>query len=240
MTPTPARPDPKLGVFETLLVADGQVHALEAHLERLGRSLRELYDLPRPARLGAELEAEATQLSGRHRLRVDARPDGQAVAIELTTSALAPGPPAGVVCAPVFVSGGWGKHKWSDRRSLDALTTPDSVPVFVDRDGCLLEATWANLWLREVDRLITPPADGRLLPGVTRARLIGLAPGLGFTVAQEPISLARASEASEMFLTSSLRLAVPATMTAVTEPRTATLPPHPSPALDRIRAALSG
>ena len=114
------------------------------------------------------------------------------------------------------------------------------MPVSVDGDGCLLEATWANLWLREQDRLITPPADGRLLPGVTRARLIGLAPGLGFTVAQEPISLARAGEASEMFLTSSLRLAVPATMAAVAEPRTAAAAPQPSPALDRIRAALSG
>ena len=43
----------------------------------------------------------------------------------------------------------------------------------------MLEAAWGNVWLLEGDRLITPPADGRILPGVTRALLLELAPSLG-------------------------------------------------------------
>jgi branched-subunit amino acid aminotransferase/4-amino-4-deoxychorismate lyase len=107
----------------------------------------------------------------------------------------------------------------------------------MDRDGCLLEAAWGNLWLREGDRLITPPADGRLLPGVTRAALIELAPTLGFTVAEESVSLARAVEASEVFLTSSLRLAVPATVAPDVAGGSA--PGSPGRELERIRVALS-
>jgi para-aminobenzoate synthetase / 4-amino-4-deoxychorismate lyase len=86
--------------------------------------------------------------------------------------------------------------------------------------------------------LITPPADGRLLPGVTRAQLIELAPTLGFTVAEESVSLSRAVEAAEVFLTSSLRLAVPAGITSHLEPGSGSAPTSPSPVLERIREAL--
>ncbi|MGB9185000.1 MAG: aminotransferase class IV [Solirubrobacteraceae bacterium] len=234
----PDRPDPALGVFETLLVSEGRIDALDAHLERMDDSLRQLYGLVRPARLPEELEARAATLSGPHRLRVDAVPRDEALEIELTSSPLAPGPPPGVVGTPVLVPGGLGAHKWRDRRWIQALTTSDDVPLVMDRDGCLLEAAWGNLWLREGERLITPPLDGRLLPGVTRAALIELAPALGFTVAEESVSLARAVEASEVFLTSSLRLAVAAGITSDLEPGSGSAPASPSPVLERIREAL--
>ncbi|MGI9183566.1 MAG: chorismate-binding protein [Solirubrobacteraceae bacterium] len=233
------RPDPTLGVFETLRVSEGHIHGLDGHLERLDRSLRRLYRLVRSARLPGELEARAATLSGPHRLRVDAVPRDGAVEIESTTSPLAPGPAPGVLGTPVLVPGGLGEHKWRDRRWIEALTTGDDVPLMMDREGCLLEAAWGNLWLREGDRLITPPADGRLLPGVTRARLIELAPALGFAVAEEPISLARAVEASAVFLTSSLRLVVPATITSHPDPGSGSGPISSGPELERLRAALS-
>ncbi|MGH2867135.1 MAG: aminotransferase class IV [Solirubrobacteraceae bacterium] len=232
----PERPDPALGVFETLLVSEGRLHRLDAHLERLDGSLRQLYGLVRPARHRHELEAQAARLSGPHRLRVDAVPGDATLEIELTSSPLVPGPAPGVLGAPVLVPSGLGEHKWRDRRWIEALTTSDDVPLLMDRDGCLLEATWGNLWLREGDRLITPPADGRLLAGVTRAQLIELAPALGFAVAEESVSLARAVEASEVFLTSSLRLAVPATVAP--DIGGGPVPGSPGPELERIRAAL--
>jgi para-aminobenzoate synthetase / 4-amino-4-deoxychorismate lyase len=235
----PDRPDPALGVFETLLVSEGRIDALYGHLERMDHSLRQLYGLVRPARLPAELEAQAATLWGPHRLRVDAVPRDEALEIELTWSPLAPGPAPGVAGTPVLVPGGLGEHKWRDRRWTEALTTSDDVPLVMDRDGCLLEAAWGNLWLREGGRLITPPADGRLLPGVTRAALIALAPALGFTVAEESVSLARAIEAAEVFLTSSLRLAVPARITNHLEPGSGSAPTSPSAVLERIRKALS-
>ena len=52
---------------------------------------------------------------------------------------------------------------------LDGSLAPTATALIVDGDEQVLEAAWANLWLIEGERLITPPADGRLLPGVTRA-----------------------------------------------------------------------
>jgi para-aminobenzoate synthetase / 4-amino-4-deoxychorismate lyase len=52
--------------------------------------------------------------------------------------------------------------------------------------------------------------DGRLLPGVTRARLLRLAGSLGLTAAEEEITLERLRQADGAFLTSALRGAVAA------------------------------
>ena len=85
------------------------------------------------------------------------------------------------------------------------------VALLVDSDpvATVLEAGWANVWLVDSDRLITPPLDGRILPGITRARVIGLAGSLGLSVDELPISLAEA-RAGQPMLTSSLQLAAPA------------------------------
>jgi para-aminobenzoate synthetase/4-amino-4-deoxychorismate lyase len=206
----PAPPDPSWGVFETLLVRDGRAQALDAHLARLADSVGALYGLQLPARLRSTVAQRSSALAGEHRLRVDATPDGAALRIGFQTSPLPPAVGARLVCRPVVVPGGLGRHKWSDRRWSDLLGDTRSVALLVDRDGDVLEAAWANLWLLEDRRLVTPPADGRLLPGVTRATLLDLGPSLGLEVAQERISLTRARAATEIFLTSSLRPAVPA------------------------------
>jgi para-aminobenzoate synthetase/4-amino-4-deoxychorismate lyase len=135
---------------------------------------------------------------------------GDAVArVGIVTSPLTLGRGRPVAVTPVEVPGGLGAHKWRDRRLLDALG-PDPVPLLTDDDGTVLEAAWGNLWIIDGDRLITPPADGRILPGVTRGRLLQLAPSLGLEVREEAVPLARARSAAAMFLTSSLRLAVAA------------------------------
>ncbi len=66
------------------------------------------------------------------------------------------------------------------------------MPLLVDADGSVLEAAWGNFWLLEGDALVTPPADGRILPGVTRALLLELAPALGLHAREQPITLQRA------------------------------------------------
>jgi para-aminobenzoate synthetase/4-amino-4-deoxychorismate lyase len=224
------RPDPGRGVFETLLLAGGRVHALEAHLQRLDRSVRQLYGMsvPEPARTRlVDTLTGAARVGAERRARIDAAPrDGQ-----LDLRLVLAQPPAGrpVALAPVVVPGGLGAHKWQDRRLVER-PGEHPVPLIVDEDGSVLEAAWANVWMLEGDCLITPPADGRLLPGVTRARLLALAPHLGLHPREEPIRLADARTARTIFLTSSLRLAVPASFD-----------PHPqeSPAVDRIRDALA-
>ncbi|MGH2916800.1 MAG: aminotransferase class IV [Solirubrobacteraceae bacterium] len=223
------RPDPALGVFETLLALDGRILALDRHLHRLQCSTRDLYGLALPDAIVTRLRALGPALApGAHRVRVDAIPRDGRLDCELSVS---PGPPAAprpVALAPLALPGGLGAHKWRDRRLLDR-PGGHKVPLLVDEHETVLEAAWANVWIVESDRLITPPADGRILPGVTRARLLALAPEFGFAAAEEPVSLARAAGADGVLLTSSVRLATPATL----GPRLA-----PTTVADQIRAWL--
>ena len=122
---------------------------------------------------------------------------------------------------PLTLAGGYGAHKLADRGALTGTSSASGGPVALlvdaDPDATVLEAGWANVWLVESDRLITPPLDGRILPGVTRARVIGLAGSLGLSVDQRPISLAQA-RAGQPMLTSSLQLAAPAAFEDRPEP----------------------
>jgi para-aminobenzoate synthetase/4-amino-4-deoxychorismate lyase len=87
--------------------------------------------------------------------------------------------------------------------------------LICDDDGQVLEAGWANLWLLEEDRLRTAPADGRILPGVTRARLLALGPSMGLEASESPITWGDLQTAPAVFLTSSLRIVV---VTSCTRP----------------------
>jgi len=104
--------------------------------------------------------------------------------------------------SPFVLPGGLGAHKWRDRRLLAALAarTAGTVPLLVDTDGLVLEASHANIWLVEHDTLITPPADGRILPGVTRAALLAGRP----SAREEPVDLCRLQGADAIFVTSSI------------------------------------
>jgi branched-subunit amino acid aminotransferase/4-amino-4-deoxychorismate lyase len=193
------RPDPARGVFETVRVEGGRAHHLDDHLARLSASVRALYGVPLqpPALPRMPIEPQ--------RLRILARPDGT------TEASFAPLGEPNLLLAPWTVPGGLGEHKWADRRAIDEATERfGATPLILDEDGSVLEASWANVWIREGDRLITPPADGRLLPGVTRARVFRIAPDLGLVAREEALTLERLHGADVIVLTSSLRLAVSA------------------------------
>jgi para-aminobenzoate synthetase / 4-amino-4-deoxychorismate lyase len=225
----PERPDPGRGVFETLLVRDGRIHALQLHLERLAHSLDALYGLALPCDLPDAMRARAGALTGEHRLRVDVAARNGAAEWECASSPLAPGARRAVALAPATVPGGLGAHKWADRRLIEALGA-DPVPLLVDVDGSVLEGAWGNLWLLDGDVLITPPADGRILPGVTRHLLLARAADLGLTATERAIPIEEARAAPTPFLTSSLRLIVAAAFDAP--------PAGEHPTLTRIRDAL--
>jgi para-aminobenzoate synthetase / 4-amino-4-deoxychorismate lyase len=53
--------------------------------------------------------------------------------------------------------------------------------------------------------LLTPAADGRILPGVARARAIETAVSLGLEVREQRLGLERMIAAGEAFLTGSVR-----------------------------------
>jgi para-aminobenzoate synthetase/4-amino-4-deoxychorismate lyase len=185
-------PDPARGVFETIRVEHGRALDLEDHLARLRTSVTELYGIGFELRL-PDLPEEPC------RLRVTVLPSGE------VTAELAPLGEPNVALAPWTVPGGLGAHKWADRRAVDeAKKRLGATPLILDEDGSVLEASWANVWAREGDRLVTPPADGRLLPGVTRERMLRTEPH----TAEEPLTLERLEAADVIVLTSSLRGAI--------------------------------
>jgi para-aminobenzoate synthetase / 4-amino-4-deoxychorismate lyase len=213
MTP-PWRPDPSAGVFETIRAEGGTAHFLADHLARLRASVRALYG----AELGDEIDACVAGALGTatdgvaRRLRVVATPS-TVTAVALHASMAPLGTATGrtaVTLRPWTVPGGLGAHKWVDRRQIDqAARRLDATPLIVEPGGEVLEAAWGNVWALEGTRLATPPTDGRILPGVTRARVLGLAGELGLEAAEERLSLERLARADAIVLTSSLRLAVP-------------------------------
>jgi para-aminobenzoate synthetase/4-amino-4-deoxychorismate lyase len=205
------RPDPALGVFSTMLVREGVAANGSEHLARLRDSVRELYDQDLPPDLSERLQAAAAAHSSA-RLRVLAEPGGGGLAaVDIETRPLVGElEPCPVTLAAAELPGGLGRHKWRDRRLLAELERRlGAVPLLVDSNGDVLEAAAANVWLVEGESVVTPPLDGRLLPGTVRAELLARPPS-GVDVREEPISLERLAVADEVLLTSSVRGVYPA------------------------------
>ncbi len=202
--PRRERPDPRQGVFETVLVRDGRPVDLDRHVERLDASLRVLYDAGVPQGL-RESARSAAHRAGNARLRIAIAP-GAAPAFE--TGPLPAPAAAPLVLAPFVLPGGLGPHKWRDRRLLEALSAAagGAVPLLVDADGAVLEAAWAAVAVRDGAVLRTPPADGRLLPGIGRGRLLDAGAAV-----ESPLTLEDLAAAGEIHLVSALRT-VPATL----------------------------
>ena len=134
---------------------------------------------------------------------------------EIAAEPLAAEPaPEAVTLSPAVLPGGLGAHKWCDRRLLDELARRlDAVPLLLDLDGDVLEAAYANLFIVEGTHLITPPLDGRQLPGTVRARVLALHPAR-----EERLSLDRIAAADEVLLASSVRGIHPARLSDGPEP----------------------
>ena len=139
------------------------------------------------------------------RLRIGYRPDrDDALAVECTSLDL-PRPP--VDLRTVTLPGGIGAHKWIDRRLLDALTAhvAPAQPLLCDLDGRVLEAARANVFVLAADgTLCTPPLDGRILPGVTRARVLEVAGELGIAARETVLTPGMLLGAREVFVTGAL------------------------------------
>jgi len=216
-----------MGVFETLLVLDGRPVEWEAHLARLRASLAVLY----PDRNPPDLEVPATDrpwdgsttrataeamritvarsASGRLTPTVASRPAPGEFPVQWTGNTPVPS----IALGGTPIAGGFlGPHKWADRSLLDEVQAglPDgALPLIVDGDE-VLEASRANVFAVRDGALFTPPLDGRILPGVTRMRVLQLAATLEIEACEEPLSRGDLRAADEVFLTGSLRGIEPA------------------------------
>ena len=203
-------PLPK-GVFETMLVVEGRPVELDAHMARLGASLEALYGAAAPVGAWDDLLAKVGGLSlGRVRLTVAPANGGLAYVIavaDVDRAATFPGWDRGVALRGVAAPDWAGGHKWADRSGLEHLEASlgDAVPLLLGEEGVPLETSRANVFAVRDGTLTTPPLDGRVLPGIARARAIEIAGALEVEVRAREMTLADLLAADEVFLTGSVR-----------------------------------
>lgn len=196
-----------------MLVLDGSPVELDPHLRRLSASLRALFGAELPPGTGELVQELASSLPvGRLRLTVAPRDDGSLGTAAVTTKVdpedLFPSWERATALRPVVIPGGLGEHKWADRDGLawtEAGEAKGALPLVLDAGEEVLEASRANVFAVEDGALLTPVADGRILPGVTRARAIEAAGSLGIEVRRARLDVERLIAAGEAFLTGSVR-----------------------------------
>ena len=83
--------------------------------------------------------------------------------------------------------------------------------LITDETGELLETDRANVFAVIDGVLLTPPADGRLLPGTTRAAVMRAARARAIKVGQKPLTLDQLAAATEVFVTNAVVGVLPVT-----------------------------
>jgi D-alanine transaminase len=86
----------------------------------------------------------------------------------------------------------------------EALTRGAEVGVLHDGDE-LLEGSEGNLLLVRDGAIVTPPADGRILAGVTRTLVLDVARAAGIEVREEPMHMHDVSEDTALLTTSAVQ-----------------------------------
>ena len=201
-------PDPALGVFDTLLVRDGCPVDLGAHVDRLARSVSELYGVPvEAADLRSHITAAAREATSA-RVRTTYRPSDRTWEVEASEVAEPSLDPRRL--AVRRLPAGLGRHKWVDRRLVADPGDADDVLV-VDERGQVLECGTANVFVVLRGVVVTPPLDGRILPGTVRERVLAMLVGTRRAVEERELRLAELTQAAEVFTTSSVRGVQPVT-----------------------------
>jgi len=81
--------------------------------------------------------------------------------------------------------------------------------LWFNYDKHLAEGAISSVFLVQKERLLTPPLETPVLPGITRAAVIELAVELAIPVREQELTLDDLLEANEVFLTNSLMEIVP-------------------------------
>ncbi|HLY37244.1 MAG TPA: aminotransferase class IV, partial [Candidatus Binatia bacterium] len=217
------------GVYDTWRTYGGVPFAVAAHVRRIAGAARTL-GLPRPGdaraweRRSRALVARCGLRDAAVRLTITRGAAGDALVpvrgprptVLLTARPLPAdlarrqtnGIAAVVLPFPRDASAAWGHVKLVGHASavvgrVAAARRGAAEGLYVTPAGDVTEATSANVFVVEGNRLVTPPLAAGVLPGVTRALVLAVARRLGLHVREERLPLARVRRAREIFLTGS-------------------------------------
>lgn len=219
------------GVYEVIRAYGGRLFSAADHLARLGRSAAGI-ELVLPfaeARFGAiaeDLLAQAALTDAEVYIQVTrgaARrhhlfPADTPPSVLLWVQALRPIDPALRAAGVQVVT--LPDERWA-RCHLKTISLLANVlakeqarrlgayEALLVRDGVVTEGTSCNVFLVVDGQLVTPRADHRILPGITRERLIGVAASLGIACAERDVPFVELERASEAFLTSTMMEIMP-------------------------------
>jgi branched-subunit amino acid aminotransferase/4-amino-4-deoxychorismate lyase len=195
--------------FETLRVYGGRPFLLARHLERLRTSCIAL-GLPAPDAAGDLVRTVVAAAPPDHVLRVYQTEKSLVVSASELPGGLEEQRARGIslrsVEAPVpdLLA---GVKSTSYALSLAARTAAEAAgadDALLVAGGLVRETATANIWWRDGDELYTPAAEAGVLPGVTRAFALELAPAR-----EGRFSLDELTRADEAFTTSSIREVMP-------------------------------
>ncbi len=211
------------GVYEVIRAYNGHMFHLQDHINRLEYGLRELRFEMTDTDF---LQGVCTTLLQQNKLMQD----DALVYIQITrgvaprSHAFPPKETPPTVYAKAYP---FTPHSDEQRNGIQAITYPDQrwgrcdiktvsliantmahqagrekhcpETLFV-RDGYVTEGSHSNVFIVSAGRLITPPADNRILNGITRRVVLELAHNIGIPCKERPISRDEFMNANEAFI----------------------------------------
>ena len=207
-----------LGLYETLKLVGGVPVFFAEHIARLDLGLGEL-GLERPFTV-EDMAEQIRRLSeagdvpdGACRVLVTAGPpDGKPGLLIQTDKRRFPARPLRVISylgvrVRAQLKAMTVMQSYLAQRAATAAGADDAI--LVDDEGRILEGATSNMFLVRGGGLVTPPAEGAILPGVLRAKVEELATANGIPVVEAFARVADLRPDDGMLLTSSVRGIVP-------------------------------
>lgn len=233
------------GVFSTALVLEGQVVYRDAHLKRLLHACNVLGIAIAPATLSEAMSLAANGVRlGSVRVTVTrgSGPRGIVPSGQFSPTVIASNSEIGVGAMFSQLSllpSSIRRNDTSPTAQLKTLCYLDAIlaakqareagfdePLMLNSHSRVACTGTGNLFVLRGDRLSTPRPSEGVLPGIMRAALLRIAPGLGLQVAEDQLMLEDLIGADAVLVTNCLKLL--ATVTAIGP---TSLPPVPSVAV---------
>lgn len=216
------------GVYEAVKVCEGKLFALKEHLERFERSMKEIRITPPKSQeeltgIIRECVEKAGIADAMVYLQVTRGvgprmhtflPEGKPM-VTLFVAPMAPVEEkvreAGVSCITVpderwahphiktlnLLPNVLAKQEAAEKGAYEAIFVLGTEPG----GGLVTEASSSNIAVVSQGKVVTPPLNGRILPGVSRAIMIETARKAGIVVEERDLTLEELRRADEIFLT---------------------------------------